>query len=339
MKSISDEGRHWRAVADDPKVYCVSVPFVNVSTQDTNCFVVESDGEFLIVDTGAATQEGREVLAGALAEIGVDMDRTSFFLTHLHYDHAGLLDAVAGPSAPVYLSPVDFEGMVESRDEDYVLRMRDRWVREGVPDNLAAAFRRFGMGMDAFDATAHDLRFVGEGDAIYVGSQRFEVIGTGGHTPGHLSLFHRRSGMLFGGDHVLFVISPSLGMRLGRTDTMSSYLGNLRKLLDMPISRLMVSHGELRPDWRNRVEWLIGHHEDRAQEAYGIIAANPGISGFEATRLIRWNVPFDAWEDIPLLQRMCIVEGGAVVLDYLVEDGRVVRKCEDGVNRYAPREQ
>lgn len=326
-------------VNDDPKVYCISVPFVNISTQDTNCFVVESEGEYLVVDTGAATDEGREALLRAFSEIGVDPRRTSFFLTHLHFDHAGLLDAVAGPSAPVYLSPIDYECMVESREAGYMELSRQRWLREGAGEDLAGALRRFGMGMDSFDADAHALRFVGEGDAIYVGSERFEVVETGGHTPGHQSLFHRRSGMMFCGDHVLFIISPSLGMRPGRNDSLGLYLGSLRKMLDMPISRLMVAHGDLRTDWRQRVEWLIGHHEGRIEECFGIVARRPGIVGFDAIRSIKWNVPFDTWGDISLLQRMCIVSGGAAVLEYLVESGRVERVCEDGVNRYYPREE
>ncbi len=336
MKAKGDKGAHWRIVSDDPRVYCISVPFVNVNTKATNCFVIESDGEFLVVDTGAGTDEGRAVLTEALAEIGVDLDKTSFFLTHLHYDHAGLLDSVAAPSAPVYLSPVDYGCMVESRDDGYMARIGERRAREGVSDDLIGALRRFGMGMDSFDAEAHAWRFVDECDVICVGSESFEVIGTGGHTPGHISLFHRRSGMFFGGDHVLFVISPSLGLRLGFTDALSRYLENLRKLLDLPITRIMVAHGEPRTDWRERVEWLIAHHEARAHEAFRIVESEPGIVGFDAIRRIKWNVPFDAWEDISLLQRMCIADSGTVVLDYLVERGRVLRKCEDGVNRYYP---
>ncbi len=41
-----------------------------------------------------------------------------------------------------------------------------------------------------------------EGDIVRLGTYRFEVLHTPGHSPGHISLFDRDTGILFGGDLV-----------------------------------------------------------------------------------------------------------------------------------------
>ena len=63
--------------------------------------------------------------------------------------------------------------------------------------------------------------------------------------------------------------------------------------------------------------------------------ARPGLSGEEVVRAIKWNVPFERWEDISFMQRWCIVMEGLVFLNHLVGRG-LVRREEDeaGVRRY-----
>ena len=41
-----------------PDVYLVQVPFENISTSATNCYVIMDGGEALVVDTGAPSDEG-----------------------------------------------------------------------------------------------------------------------------------------------------------------------------------------------------------------------------------------------------------------------------------------
>lgn len=318
-----------------PDVFLVRVPFKNISTSETNCYVIADGGETLVVDTGAPTEEGAEVLASALDELGVDLSRASFFLTHLHLDHAGLIDRVAPADAPVYVNRVDFDFMEAATfDGEFRAKAEAQVVAEGFDSDIVHRFARFGMGIRAFDPDGRDVRFVSEGDAIRVGSQELRVVDTAGHTPGHIALFHPASGFLFSGDHILFSISPGLGLRPGISDTMGIYLANLRKVLDLGPTRLLHSHGELRDDWRERVRWLIGHHEERVEQAFGLIAGRPGAKGAGVVRRLTWNVPMP-FEKVNPAQKWCIVEGGVIILNHLVEQGRIVREPDSsGVNRY-----
>ncbi|MDO4443052.1 MAG: MBL fold metallo-hydrolase [Slackia sp.] len=330
-------GNRWRQIHCDPNVYMVQVPFTNVSTSETNVFVVEDAGEALLVDTGAPTDAGAAVLRRALEEIGVDSAEMSFFLTHLHMDHAGLVDRIVPSEAPLYVNKVDFDLMIGSKEPHFWERAERRVRAEGVPAERARRYcraGRYGTGIDSFKAEGRDIRFSEEGDGIAVGRHTLRVVSTAGHTPGHQSLFHEESGLFFGGDHVLFVISPGLGFRPDTADPMAVYLDNVRKMLDMDISRLLVSHGDLRDGWRERAAWLIEHHARRMTRAVDAARENPGSTGLELIRALKWNVPM-AWDDISIAQKWCILESGMIILDHQVREGLLVRtEDEQGLFRY-----
>ena len=43
----------WKQINAAPDVFLVEVPFPNLSTSSTNCYVVRDGDESLVVDTGA----------------------------------------------------------------------------------------------------------------------------------------------------------------------------------------------------------------------------------------------------------------------------------------------
>ncbi len=324
----------WSKVHSDPDVYEVRVPFQNVSTSATNCFVVMDGGEALVVDTGAPTEEGAAVLDAALDEIGVERSRATFFLTHLHLDHAGLVDRVAPEGATVLVGSADFDAMRASGASAYE-RMRRLLASEGVSLSDASGYARHSVEMPLFDPARVDVRFAVEGDEVPVGGRRLRVVEVPGHTPGSLALFDPASRILFGGDHVLFVISPGIALFPDGRDGLQAYLDSLEKVRSLGCSRLFVAHGDERDDFEARIDWLRAHHLGRLEEAQGIVRSCPGLSGEEVVRSIKWNVPFERWEDISFMQRWCIVMEGLVFLNHLVDRG-LVRRDEDeaGVRRY-----
>ena len=199
-------------VHHDPDVLEVRVPFQNISTNDTNCYIVKDGDETLVIDTGAPSDEGFAILDAALTELDVDRTRMRFFLTHLHLDHAGLVDRLALPGAKLYVSPVDFESVRASRGASSYDAARRAFTAEGVPPSDASGYARYAVEPRLFDASRLELVASCDGDAIEVGRYRFRVVETPGHTPGHLALYEPESRILFGGDHVLFVISPSIAL-------------------------------------------------------------------------------------------------------------------------------
>lgn len=318
----------------NPDVYRVVVPFDGPGIEGTNCYVVVDGKDALVIDAGAPGQAAYAAMDGALRKIGVDRSRAGFFLTHFHTDHSGLLDRIAPPEATVYVNARDVSHLQRLGTEEYRNDLFGRLSAEGVPSAELGLYRRHIGSLASFDVAAHRLAEVAEGDEIACGRWRFRVMETPGHTVGHQSLFHDGSGILFGGDAVLFAISPSVDFSLRGSDGLQRYLDSLDKLISTPATLLCHSHGELQPEWRERAQWIKAHRVKRLEDAFAAVVAEEGTSGYEAVRRIRWNVPFDSWEEISLTQRWCIIGEGLGYLDHLVFLGRV-RRSGDGAYRYS----
>lgn len=325
----------FRQVHTTPDIFEIQVPFSNVSFASTNCYVVRDGDESIIIDTGAPSEEGAAVLFDALDVLGVNLERTTLFLTHLHLDHAGQAERILSRGALLCASAVDADFL---RPEQALVASRkilSRMLAEGAGEQEARACARMFEQVDYFDPFKRRHRLVKENDILSVGRYDFRVVETPGHTPGHLALYSPEHKLIFSGDHMLYIISPSIEPSLVGLSSLQCYLNSLDKLRNLPLEKLFCAHGALRNDFANRIEWLARHHEDRLLETLSIIEANPGLSGYPLIRSIHWNVPFDAWEDISSLQRGCILLEGIALLDHLVIAGRVEQlSSAEGQNHY-----
>jgi glyoxylase-like metal-dependent hydrolase (beta-lactamase superfamily II) len=151
-----------------------------------NSFVlVADDGQVTLVDCGLRGAP-RRVLAGLAALGRQPGDVTTILLTHAHGDHAGGARALVDAGAA--------EG-VDVHEDDAA------YVRQGRSAPLAASTlgRLVSRGPTArFDAVPvvrelHDREVLDLAGGL-------EVLHTPGHTPGHISLLHRSSGVLITGD-------------------------------------------------------------------------------------------------------------------------------------------
>lgn len=322
-------------VHQSPDVYKIEVPFENISTSATNCYVVKDDDDALVVDTGAPTDEGAAVLSAALDELAVDRGRAKWFLTHLHMDHAGLVDQVVPDGGFLLIGANEVAAVRASRTGMFLETLRRLYRRQGVPLASLSVAARLGIEVQMFDPARLRTLLLHDGDTVTVGRWEFKVVETPGHTPGHLSLLHPESRILFGGDHALFVISPSIALFADGQDGLQTYFDSMQKVQNLGISQLYHSHGPIRDGFEERFTWLVEHHEARLAEAEGVIARIPHLTGYKIIRTLKWNVPFDEWDDIPIMQRWCILTQGIVYLNHLVATDRIAAKdYGDGVLLY-----
>lgn len=182
---------------------------------------------------------------------------------------------------------------------------------------------------------AFAIRAVDDGDEIAVGAERFTVVNTPGHTQGHMALLHPASGVCFTGDHVLFMLSPSIPLYKDGADSLSTYFASLDKLRALPCTCLFVSHGDPQRSFVQRIDALKAHHLKRERVIEEIVsqAANEGatcgLSGREIIQRIPWRIPFDSVDECDPLQRWSVYAQGVVLLDHMVNTGRLVRVRED----------
>ena len=157
---------------------------IPVTPFQQNCTLLWDDGskQAWVIDPGGNVPRIRE----AVTTLGLTVER--ILLTHGHIDHAGgaaeLRDALGVP--------------LDGPDE------RDAFLLDG----LAEQGRAYGMA-DARNVRPD--RWLREGDAVSLGSHRFDVLHCPGHTPGHLVFVDKAARFALVGD-VLFRGS------VGRTD-------------------------------------------------------------------------------------------------------------------------
>lgn len=191
-------------------MYMVLGPFM------TNTYILynEETMEGLVVDPSFSPEQ----YIKAIEEKKIHL--TSIFLTHAHVDHMAGMNELrkAFPEARMYM---------DKRDRPF-LRDPER--------NLSYMFPTPTLVDDA------DV-WVKDGDEIETSGYTFQVIDTSGHTPGGISFYLKKEGIVFTGDS-LFQGS------IGRTDfpggSMKELTGSIRKnLFTLPDSTVVLSgHGE-----------------------------------------------------------------------------------------------
>ncbi len=185
----------------------INIEHFTFNAFQTRCCVAwDEAGNCAFIDPGCSVPAELEALTSFVAAKG--LKPVCILLTHGHFDHIlGVADLASafGAALPIYMHPAD----------RFTLEKNEFFTRT------------FGVPMPK----AFETVDIAEGSIINVGSLRFEVIETPGHTVGGVSYLERAEKTLFSGD-TLFAGA------IGRTDhpggdydlIMKSILGKLTVL-------------------------------------------------------------------------------------------------------------
>lgn len=165
----------------------------------TRCSVVwEDERNCVIVDPGCSSEHELEAITSFIASKGLEPQ--GIMLTHCHFDHIyGMARLARKYDIPVYAHPA----------EQHTLEKTNPYICQAFGLPLPEAFPIVAEEAPAESGAA--AIFVKDGDIIKVGSLRFEVIETPGHTTGGVCFLERGEKVLFSGD-TLFAGA------IGRTD-------------------------------------------------------------------------------------------------------------------------
>lgn len=214
-------------VFSNPDVYCVRVPFVNLGSGESNCYIVRDDGDCLVVDPGAANEAGMRRVRNALFELGVAPGECEVFLTHTHFDHAEAARVLFPEGTCVYVSEVGFEERSPIRAEAARELFVRRMLKMGATLADAEEYSRNDYEPTFLPAGAFDYRFVREGDEVHVGRFVFDVVEVPGHTLDLVCLVGRDGAPSFTGDEVIFGTTPSVDAPFDGEDALALYMEGL----------------------------------------------------------------------------------------------------------------
>lgn len=323
-------------IFEEPEVYKLEVPYANIVTKETNVYIVRDQGEVLVVDMGAPTEQAEEVFLKALGELDISLDAPKYFFTHLHFDHSGLIEKLLPEGAQVFIGEHELrsgEASFHKRMSDYV---KGRFQEEGMTLHEAQEKAAMIEIATPLDFEKLEITTVAEEDVINVGRFPFVVQNLFGHTRGMVGLFQPDSGLCFSGDQLLFCITPACGLFLDGIDSIEAYNMSMFNLMQLPITHLLHSHGEIRADFKERAATILESRNKRMKKAVDFIADNPGLTGIEVIRNMGWRIPYSSIDECEQRQQWLIYTQGIAILDHLVRIDAVERIHEPALTGLSP---
>ncbi|MGB2798569.1 MAG: MBL fold metallo-hydrolase [Dehalococcoidia bacterium] len=317
-----------------PNLYRAEIPLPRNPLKAVNSYMIRGDGRFLIVDTGMNREECIREMDSALQELGVDLEKTDFFITHLHADHLGLVGNLATDSSTVYFS---------EREASYMSAPR----REGSREDQATVYRSNGFPEDELERAigTHPGHLYGpkrpivfstlkEGDSIEIGDFSFTCIDTPGHTPGHMCLYESSKKILMSGDHILLDITPNICFWPRMDDALKEYLASLDKVYPLDVDLVLPGHRTIWNDHRRRIEELHAHHQGRLNEV--LFALEEGEkTAYEIAPCISWDVNYKSWDLFPPPQKWFATGEVIAHITYLERIEMIKREVKEGTIMYS----
>ena len=319
----------------------IALPLPNDGLRAVNVYAVRSDDGLVLIDGGWALAESEQRLVSSLAELGFGLrDIRTFLVTHMHRDHYTQAVAVRR-KVGTHVSL----GIGEQANLQVAMRLSrqplrpDRLshlLRTGATELLSRMQAGGGIGLpgpardwELPDSWLHD------GGRVQVGNRSLRVIATPGHTQGHVVFHDAEAGLLFAGDHVLPLITPSVGLEAAPARfPLRDYLDSLRLMFGLPDAMLLPAHGPVTGSVHQRVTELLAHHENRLAASAAAVAGGAGTA-YQAALALPWTRHEKAFADLDPENQLLAVAETAAHLDVLVLQRRLTSSTEpDGIEYY-----
>jgi ribonuclease/clavin/mitogillin len=197
----------------------------------TNCYLIYSSAELLVIDPGSPYQDEQQALAKCVDEL-VAEGRTvrEIVLTHMHPDHVGGVHALC--------------------------------AHLGAETRVAA----HGLTAEPLTGAVRVDRLIEDGEVIQLeGSPeiRLRAMQTPGHARGHLCFYEARTGTLISGDNIVGLGSVLIDPPEGN---MRNYLNSLRRMHELPnLSVIFGGHGPAIGNPYEKIDEYIAHRLEREQ--------------------------------------------------------------------------
>lgn len=319
------------------RVALIELPLPLEGLTTVNCYVLRGDGESVLVDPGWSSPDTERALLEGLDELGLAPSSIGRVLTtHHHWDHYTQAITWQGRHGiPVHLGRGDAPSIHAWHTLDGAFPRQVGLLEQAGASAMAAA-------VQAMPAEVHeqDMDFdlpagwIDDGAEIDLGGLVVRAHATPGHTRGHVCFEIVGEDLLLSGDHVLPRITPSIAYeREPSEDSLTSYLGSLRLVADLPDARLLPAHGTIGDSASLRAKELIVHHDERLDVIRDLVDA--GIStAHDIAAAMAWTRRERRLDELEITHQMTAVLEVAAHLVVLEKAGAVRRERASGVDQH-----
>jgi len=318
-------------------LYRIEIPLPKSPLKTLNSYLIKGQDRFLVIDTGMNHEECLHTMLASLEKLGVDLNKTDFFITHLHADHLGLVGNLATESSKVYFNEVEASianSTIRQPEEERGQEFISLYLSHGFPkDELKKAIQSH-PGYRYIPKRQIDFCVLKEGDIINIGDYSFRCIETPGHSPGHMCLYEGKEKILVSGDHILFDITSNITFWFELGNALKEYLASLEKVYAFDVNLVLPGHRNILNDHRRRIIELREHHKNRLNEILSALEEGDKTA-WEVASFITWNINVSSWELFPPVQKWFAIGETIAHLNYLEVDRKLSKKMVDSKILYS----
>lgn len=295
---------------------------------DVNAYLIKGD-VLTLFDAGPKTEETYEALKWGIHAAGYSLqDIEQVVLTHHHPDHAGWIDAF--PKADVYGHQyVDYWMRKEQSFIDYRNKFYETELQyEGVPADIIDQIIYVRGELELF-GNRPLTKYLKEGDTV-PGHPSLKVFEMPGHAQSHLLFFNEQTGEAIAGDLVLDKVSsnplmePPVDLSMERPKSLLQYTHSMKRIADMPITKMYGGHGETVSNAAQLIEERIERQRVRAMKVLSFFDRPLTVYGVNQ---ILFPKVYKAQPGLTLSETLG-------QLDYLEEHQLLKKTLVDGVHIY-----
>jgi len=318
-------------------IYKIEVPLEKSPLKVLNAYLIKGDKRHLLIDTGFNTEEAKHTLFSAFDDMGLSVEETDVFLTHVHADHSGLAGALKNEHNKVYCSKKDGDYMNSLVTLDYDAYLHRYYEMFGIPNIKRMKGGEISLKKYLGDVPV-DYTELNPGGSLTVGEYRFDVIDLSGHTPGQIGLYDKDHAILFSGDHILADITPNIVMwDHDDMDSIQVFVDNLKKVRNMPVNHVFSSHRRIMENHRERIDEMIFHHENRLNEVLDILGPRV-MTAFEVSERMRWELMDGHFANFPPEQIWFATSEAHAHLEHLCRKGLLSQHLEGSRKVYTEKD-
>jgi glyoxylase-like metal-dependent hydrolase (beta-lactamase superfamily II) len=300
-------------------LYKIEIPLPESPLKSLNSYLIKARDRNLIIDTGMSREECLNAMMSGLRELGVDIRKTDFYITHIHSDHLGLVSSLATDGSTIYFNQPDADRIKAGIFlEDLIKFAR----LNGFPENELETISYSHPGFKYRPKGNLDFYILKEGDTICISDYVFHCVETPGHSKGHMCLYEANKKILVAGDHILGDITPNILLMSDEWDPLKTYLQSLDKVYELDIELVLPGHRGIFRNCKERIRELKNHHQKRLEEIVSILEKGEK-SAFEIASQMSWDIIYDSWELFPVPQKWFAMGEAIAHLKYLEGTGMI----------------
>ncbi len=327
----NDSNPHGTALPEG--VHKIRVPLIGSPLGWVNSYVLRADDGYVLVDCGWDTPDALDALRRGLDQLNIPIEAIrTLVVTHNHPDHYGLAGRLVQLArCGLVMHRLDAIHIDSRYTNIFGLESEmEEWLRiHGVPVGELTAFVKASEAiLDRVNVAKPDREVLG-GERIAAGPLEWEIVWTPGHSAGHICLYEHTHKSFLSGDHILNPITPNVGLHAeSMGNPLADYLSSLRQVREYEVELVLPAHGNEFRGFRERIDELLGHHDDRLDEIRALLAGEPR-SAYEIAGGMRWRA--DArWDELPAFVRRMATTEALAHLELLHTRGELHRLTLDG---------